>query len=569
MIYSNTTCNVLVESVTTIKQVDLYVYRINRDFALSSFLSTEFLKFTLTKQQSMKTLLHDLGLFLYLVPIEANYSSLNDVPDYIQKALPYFLILVSLEFFYSMVRGQKLYTFKDTIMSLSLGMVQQLLSMWAKEIQFVPYIFAYNYFTPIREKIMNNYSVLNSLNNDGFQNSALMFIVGLLGCDLGYYFFHRFAHEFHFLWVSHSVHHSGERYNLATALRQGSMQFMTSWVFYLPLAMIGLPVTHFLRHSRLNTLYQFWIHTEVIHRFPWIIELIFNTASHHRMHHHPPGNCNYGGVFIIWDRIFGTFQSENSLDVLMENEDAAAVDPEQIIVSDNNVEEDPLSLLQVRNPIYDYNRGVVYGLAFPMETYDPVYANILHAVRLSNLYVSGYNDNFFVGLYRRITMLISRLFSKRVNNYHFHIKTRLIDLIPDILVDWKYADKFLKDNNYNIFRYLKYIFLRMFRLPPNITEETIQENKLQLSNKEFVYIQKRELRELPVLSVLQKIMISIHFFITTLLVFSLLTFQNSKFLNESPYTKLLLSLLSVVSLQTINFYYYQQTVKSKMSTKQL
>lgn len=148
---------------------------------------------------------------------------------------------------------------------------------------------------------------------------------------------HRYSHEYHLLWSAHSVHHSGEDYNLATALRQGMGQNLYSWAFSLPLAFF-FPPSCYVGHNALNTLYQFWIHTELVgHLGP--LEYVLNTASHHRMHHRPPGNCNYAGVFIIWDRMFGTFVAEDSKQ--------------------------------------DY-----YGLAKQYETFDPTWANLEHIHRV-------------------------------------------------------------------------------------------------------------------------------------------------------------------------------------------
>ena len=132
----------------------------------------------------------------------------------------------------------------------------------------------------------------------------------MLGYDCGYYWFHRIVHEYHFLWaLGHSVHHSGEDYNLACALRQGAGQGFTSWPFYLPLALAGFPPAAFAAHSQCNTLYQFWVHTEMVGRLG-PLEMIFSTPAAHRMHHKPPGNCNYAGVLIIWDKMFGTYVPE-------------------------------------------------------------------------------------------------------------------------------------------------------------------------------------------------------------------------------------------------------------------
>jgi hypothetical protein len=115
-----------------------------------------------------------------------------------------------------------------------------------------------------------------------------------------------------FLWATHAVHHQSEEYNLSTALRQSWFTSFTSWIFYLPLAVIGFPTGMFVLIYTLNTLYQFWIHTRAVDRIGFF-EAFLNTPSHHRVHHGvDPAyiDRNYAGVFIVWDRLFGTFERE-------------------------------------------------------------------------------------------------------------------------------------------------------------------------------------------------------------------------------------------------------------------
>ena len=142
------------------------------------------------------------------------------------------------------------------------------------------------------------------------QHVYLVYFVCLIGKDLGYYWYHRTLHEFHLLWSAHSVHHSGEDYNIATGLRQGVLQPLFVWPFYLPCAFLGIHPHTFAAHAQLNTLYMLWIHTDIVNRLPWPLEHILNSPMAHRMHHRPPGNCNYGGLLIVWDRVFGTYQAE-------------------------------------------------------------------------------------------------------------------------------------------------------------------------------------------------------------------------------------------------------------------
>jgi sterol desaturase/sphingolipid hydroxylase (fatty acid hydroxylase superfamily) len=119
------------------------------------------------------------------------------------------------------------------------------------------------------------------------------------------------------LWAGHVVHHSSEEYNLSVALRQSSLHGLFTWVFYLPLALLGVPAEMFIACYALNLVYQFWIHTEIIGRMPRWFEAVMNTPSHHRVHHaiNPRYlDRNYAGVFIVWDRLFGTFEAEREDD---------------------------------------------------------------------------------------------------------------------------------------------------------------------------------------------------------------------------------------------------------------
>ena len=155
-----------------------------------------------------------------------------------------------------------------------------------------------------------------------------------LGVDFFYYWFHRASHRVNAVWATHVVHHQSEEYNLAVALRQGAFQGWFSWVFYLPLALVGFPPLMFLTLSAFNTLYQFWIHTRAIGRLG-PLEWVMNTPSHHRVHHacNPKYiDRNYAGTLIVWDRMFGTFKPE---------------------------EDEP-----------------VYGITKPLNSWNPVWANL-------------------------------------------------------------------------------------------------------------------------------------------------------------------------------------------------
>jgi sterol desaturase/sphingolipid hydroxylase (fatty acid hydroxylase superfamily) len=132
--------------------------------------------------------------------------------------------------------------------------------------------------------------------------------------DLTYYWFHRISHERRFWWAAHVNHHSSQHYNLSTALRQTwTGGIAGTWALWLPLAFLGFPPTMIAIQKGVSLVYQYWIHTEAIRRLPRGFEAVFNTPSHHRVHHARNPRYldrNYAGILIVWDRMFGTFQPE-------------------------------------------------------------------------------------------------------------------------------------------------------------------------------------------------------------------------------------------------------------------
>ena len=231
----------------------------------------------------------------YIVPPrELMFDDLNAVPNYISKSIPYFFLFMLVEELVARLRGRSVFRFNDTVASVNLGVVQQLFMSWFRFLTIGVYVYLYDHCR------------VATIPHD----SLLSYAGLLLGMDWGYYWFHRTAHTYHIMWAAHSVHHSGEDYNMATALRQGAAQGLSGFLFYLPLALIGFHPASFIAHKQLNTLYQYWIHTTVVGHLGFL-ERFLNTPSHHRMHHRPPGNRNYAAVLIIWDRMHGTFVPED------------------------------------------------------------------------------------------------------------------------------------------------------------------------------------------------------------------------------------------------------------------
>jgi sterol desaturase/sphingolipid hydroxylase (fatty acid hydroxylase superfamily) len=144
--------------------------------------------------------------------------------------------------------------------------------------------------------------------------AILYYAIPFFADDLAYYWFHRVSHVSRVFWASHVVHHSSQHYNLSTALRQTWVP-MTYFPFWMPLPLLGIPVWMVLLAQSWSLIYQFWIHTERIRRLPRWVEAVLNTPSHHRVHHgmnHQYLDKNYGGILIVWDRMFGSFAPEEA-----------------------------------------------------------------------------------------------------------------------------------------------------------------------------------------------------------------------------------------------------------------
>lgn len=145
-----------------------------------------------------------------------------------------------------------------------------------------------------------------------FGNRRFPLLKAMILWDFLYYWNHRWMHEIRLFWGNHVAHHSGRRYNLSTALRQPWFFGLMSWVYW-PLPLLGFRGRTIDKAAQLNLLYQYWIHTEAIDRLPEPVEKVLNTPSHHRVHHGANRQYldrNYGGILILWDKLFGTFEPE-------------------------------------------------------------------------------------------------------------------------------------------------------------------------------------------------------------------------------------------------------------------
>jgi alkylglycerol monooxygenase len=241
-------------------------------------------------------------------------------------SIPIFFILIGIELLVERFTHQKLYRLQDAIANLSCGITSQLSGLFLR-------IFGIGVYQLLFEK----FAFFTLDNSQWWYWVALILLV-----DVAYYWAHRMSHEINLFWGGHVVHHQSEEYNLSVALRQSSLQVIWTFGFSLPIAFLGFNTFDFALIGAFNTLYQFWIHTETINKLPRWFEFIFNTPSHHRVHHGRDPKYidkNHAGSLIIWDRMFGTFQPE---------------------------EEKP-----------------TYGITKPLNSWNPIYANFSHYVSMA------------------------------------------------------------------------------------------------------------------------------------------------------------------------------------------
>jgi alkylglycerol monooxygenase len=233
-----------------------------------------------------------------------------------------FMVLIIIEAIFAYFKGNFNFTSMDTISSLSAGMTNLLKSLFGLTIIILSYDFMYEHFALIH-----------------IESSVLVMILAFVALDFGSYWHHRLAHHVNIFWNRHVIHHSGEEFNLATALRQSISKFVSmNFIFLLPAALLGLPPEIIKILTPIHLYLQFWYHTEHIGKLGFL-EYIIVTPSQHRVHHATNLiylDKNLGGIFCIWDRIFGTFQEE--------------------------LEEEPC----------------VYGITRPVKTWNPIVINFIH-----------------------------------------------------------------------------------------------------------------------------------------------------------------------------------------------
>ena len=240
--------------------------------------------------------------------------------NFVTYAVPFFLLLILVELAWGVLKGKNTYRVNDSLNSLSLGLLSTVTKFVFLNIGLIVF-----------SKIEATHAIW------AFQlDSYSHWLLGLLIYDFLYYWFHRISHERQFFWGSHVVHHQSEDYNLSTALRQTSTSFLTTWVFFIPCFFLGMPIYMYVSIATAHLVYQFWVHTQHIPKLG-IFEWFFVTPSNHRVHHAQNADYidkNYGGLLILWDRLFGTFEEDQE------------------------------------------DQAPIYGIRTPLKSWNPLWANI-------------------------------------------------------------------------------------------------------------------------------------------------------------------------------------------------
>jgi sterol desaturase/sphingolipid hydroxylase (fatty acid hydroxylase superfamily) len=224
-------------------------------------------------------------------------------PQIIVLATPVFLALIGIEWFVGWQRGRNTYRLNDALSSIGLGIMSQITGVFSTLAMVAIYAFFYEHFAFWR---------LDA-------KSLWVWLFALVVYDLCYYWHHRLGHTVAFFWAAHVVHHQSEDYNLSTALRQTSSGWLGGWLFYLPMALIGVPPLVFGAVALIDLLYQYWVHTQQIGRLGWF-DRWFCAPSNHRVHHAVNDRYldrNYGGILIVWDRLFGSYIEEDDAEPIV------------------------------------------------------------------------------------------------------------------------------------------------------------------------------------------------------------------------------------------------------------
>jgi alkylglycerol monooxygenase len=214
----------------------------------------------------------------------------------IQLLVPFFILGIVVEAVVAKRRQRRVYNGSTMVSDLGAGIASQVVEIFLKVLIVLGYAWIYEH------------GRLVTFADD----SPWPWLIAFVGIDLGFYWWHRLSHVVNVMWGVHVVHHHSEDFNLSVALRQPAFELATAIWFYAPLALLGVPAPVWVTMYALNLFFQFWVHTELVGRIG-PLEGILNTPSAHRVHHgiNPKYlDKNYGGIFMLWDRLFGTYQRE-------------------------------------------------------------------------------------------------------------------------------------------------------------------------------------------------------------------------------------------------------------------
>ena len=260
----------------------------------------------------------------------------------IQASIPLYFLLIAAELFWSHRTGHRIYRLNDAVADISCGVLSQMAGIFDKAITLGVYVWVVGHASMQQWlpaiPAWPDRSPWSDAAPLGIDWAALAsWVVTFVLVDCCYYWSHRMGHEVNLLWAGHVVHHQSEEYNLSVALRQATIGKLFTWMFYLPLALIGVPWRLFVACYGVNLVYQFVLHTRAVGKLARPVEAVMNTPSHHRVHHGVNAKYqdrNYAGVFIVFDKLFGTYQVEDDAE------------------------------------------PVVYGVTKPLNTWNPVAANL-------------------------------------------------------------------------------------------------------------------------------------------------------------------------------------------------
>lgn len=218
-----------------------------------------------------------------------------DLDPIIGFAIPVFILLIFVEVYILRLEHKPMYDKLDAWASIGMGVGSAVINVVTKTSAFILYMFLYQF------RIFD------------LGTAWWVWILLFFADDLSFYVHHRMCHEVRIFWAAHVNHHSSQEYNLAVALRQSWGELFHKYIWWIWLPLVGFHPLMILTVMTISLIYQFWLHTQTINRFPRVFEFFFNTPSHHRVHHGSNVRYldrNHAGVLIIWDRMFGTFQEE-------------------------------------------------------------------------------------------------------------------------------------------------------------------------------------------------------------------------------------------------------------------